>query len=86
MPNDASRRAEALTQTVLTLAKEVWTLRDRQLVLEAVLQAALKEQGIDIAEAVERYQPSGAVKQRLADERRRFLTDIVDALASPPKG
>jgi hypothetical protein len=66
---------------VLTLAKEVWTLRDRQIVLEAVLQ----EHGIDIAEAVERYQPAGAIKQRLADERRRFLADIVAALSSPPK-
>ena len=47
MPNDAARRADALTQTVLTLAKEVWTLRDRQLVLEAVLQ----ERGIDVGES-----------------------------------
>jgi hypothetical protein len=81
MPNDAARRADALTQTVLTLAKEVWTLRDRQLVLEAVLQ----ERGIDVTQAVDRFQPSGALKQRLADERRLFLADIVDALSSPPK-
>lgn len=81
MPHDASLRADALTQTVLTLAKELWTLKDRQIVLEAVLA----ERGIDVAAAVERYQPAGPVKQRLTDERRRFLGDIVDALASTPK-
>jgi hypothetical protein len=81
MPQDAARRADALTQTVLTLAKEVWTLRDRQIVLEAVLQ----ERGIDVAAAIERYQPAGDVKTRLADERRRFLADIVDALSATPK-
>ena len=81
MPADARRRADPLAQTLLTLAKEVWTLKDRQIVLEAVLA----ERGIDISDAVERFQPSGAVKQRLADERRRFLAEIVDELASGPK-
>lgn len=81
MPHDAARRADALTQTVLTLAKEVWTLRDRQLVLEAVLQ----QRGIDVAAAIDSFQPDATLKKRLADERRRFLADIVDALSSPPK-
>jgi hypothetical protein len=80
LPNDHAYREDRVAQTVLTLAKELWLLRDRQLVLEAVLE----ERGIAVQQLVDTYQPTGAVKERLARERRRFLDEIANALVPPP--
>ncbi len=79
LPHDAAHRGDALAQTVLLLAKELWSLRDRHLVLEAVLA----ERGVDVADAVDNYQPRGAVAERLARERKRFTAEIVATLAPP---
>ncbi len=81
LPHDAAVRADPLAQALLTLAKEVWTLKDRQIVLEAVLSA----KGVDIAAAVDGFVPGAAVKAKLVSERQRFLAEIVDALSTTPK-
>lgn len=81
LPNDHRFREDRVAQTVLTLAKELWLLRDRQLVLEAVLE----ERGLVAQELVDAYQPAGAVKERIARERRRFLDEIATALVPPPE-
>lgn len=77
LPHDAALRADPLAQALLTLAKELWSLRDRQIVLETVLT----EKGIDVATAVERYQPRGAIKARLDTERQQFLDSLVATLS-----
>jgi hypothetical protein len=79
MPHDAARRNDPLAQVVLALAKEVWVLRDRQILLEAVLA----ERGVDVTATLDAYQPKGAVAERLAGERRRFAAEIVATLAPP---
>lgn len=65
-----------LGRTVLLLARELWVVKDRQRVLEAVLG----ERGIDVADAVRDYQPSGALAEALAAERDRFAQAVIDAL------
>lgn len=80
LPHDHAVRNDPVAQLALTLAKELWLLRDRQIVLESVLA----ERGIAAAELVDAYQPSGAVKERLARERRRFLEEIQSALSPAP--
>lgn len=65
-----------LGRAVLLLARELWVVRDRQRVLEAVLG----ERGIDVAQAVSDYQPSGPMADELAEARDRFARSLVDAL------
>ncbi len=81
LPNDQKYREDRVAQTVLTLAKELWLLRDRQLVLEAVLE----QRGLVAQELIDTFQPAGAVKERIARERRRFLDEIATALVPPPE-
>jgi hypothetical protein len=81
LPNDHRFREDRVAQAVLTLAKELWLLRDRQLVLEAVLE----QRGLVAQELIDTFQPTGAVKERLARERRRFLDEISAALVPPPE-
>jgi hypothetical protein len=81
MPIDAARRSDTVAQALLCLAREVWLLRDRQIVSEAILA----ERGLDLRAAIDHYQPSAEVAERLARERHRFTAEIVAALA-PPKG
>jgi hypothetical protein len=80
LPHDHAVRNDPVAQLALTLAKELWLLRDRQIVLESVLA----EKGIAAAELVDAYQPSGPVKERLARERKRFLEEIQAALSPAP--
>ncbi len=63
-----------LGRALLTLAQEVWVLRDRQRVMEA----ALADQ--DIVLDLDRYQPGEDLKAALADERRQFVQTILKAL------
>lgn len=76
LPHDHAVRRDPIAQLALMLAKELWVLRDRQIVLESVLA----EKGIAASELIDAYQPTGAVKERLARERKRFLDEIQSAL------
>jgi hypothetical protein len=78
-PNDTAIRKDPVAQLALLLAKELWVLKDRQLVLEAVLT----QQGIPVRDLVERYQPSDADKQVIDAARKRFATEVVAALEAP---
>jgi hypothetical protein len=64
--------------TLVTLTKELWVLKDRQLVLEA----ALTEAGIIAADVVDSYQPDEAMRDKLAGERHRLIDTIIDGLAA----
>lgn len=81
LPQDHAVRRDPIAQLALTLAKELWLLRDRQIVLESVLA----EKGLAASDLIDAYQPTGAVRERLARERKRFLEEIQSAL-SPAQG
>jgi hypothetical protein len=78
-PNDTAIRQDPVAQLALMLAKELWVLKDRQLVLESVLT----QQGIPVRDLVERYQPSDADRQFIDAARKRFAADVVAALEAP---
>ncbi|MFO1427340.1 MAG: hypothetical protein U1F11_10295 [Steroidobacteraceae bacterium] len=78
-PNDSAVRRDPVAQLALTLAKELWMLRDRQLVLEEVLS----REGLRVRELVERFQPDGAFRQALEAERERFVGEVLAALQPP---
>ncbi len=78
-PNDTATRSDPVAQLAMTLAKELWVLKDRQLVLEAVLT----QQGIPVRELVERFQPSAADREAIDAARKRFTAEIVAALEGP---
>jgi hypothetical protein len=75
-PNDTRLRSDPVARLALTLAKELWMLKDRQLVLEN----ALGRRGIAVQELVEREPPDAAFDAALAAERRRFVGEVVAAL------
>jgi hypothetical protein len=68
-----------LGRALLILATEVAVLNDRQRVLEAVLG----ERGIDVADAVRDYQPSGALAEILKADQQRLAKLIVETLCPP---
>lgn len=78
-PNDSRLRADPVAQLALTLAKELWMLRDRQLVLERVLSAG----DVDIRATVERFQPDTEFAAQLDAERVRFVREVIAALQGP---
>jgi hypothetical protein len=71
-PDDIDRVASAL----MTLTKELWVVKDRQAVTEAVLKA----RGIDIAAEIDRHQPDAALEARLAAERQTLVKRITQEL------
>lgn len=75
-------QVDDLARAVITLAREVWVLRDRQRVLEAVLG----EKGIDVAQAIEHYQPSPELQAKLDAERKAFVQGLMQALVPATNG
>ncbi len=69
VPQDIDKIGEA----VLSLAREVWVLTDRQMVLEQVLADA----GVDVREAVNKYQPDDAFAATLAERRQAMIGEIL---------
>lgn len=78
-PHLSAARNDRATQLALTLARELWVVKDRLLVLEAVLA----KQGTPLRELVDRYQPADADKAALDAERQRFIGEIMAALDAP---
>ena len=72
-PQDLDR----LGQAVLTLAGELWVLKDRQRVLEA----ALAEAGITATDLVDTFQPDAELSKQLEAERATFINQLLNTLA-----
>jgi hypothetical protein len=70
---------DQVAQALLALAREVWVLRDRSRVLEAVLAT----HGLDVHAEIERFQPDAALQAELDAERDRFLAAVVQHLEGP---
>lgn len=58
---------------ILTLAQELWTVKDRQRITEQIL----KKHNIDIGEEIDTYQPDGALEAELAQARSALVKKIV---------
>ena len=69
-----SQQESALFQILLNTLQELWIVKDRQMVLENVLQA----NGIDVHDAVDRFQPDEALQQRLDAERKQLLDRVLE--------
>lgn len=77
-PNDAAVRNDPAAQLALTLARELWVVKDRLMVLESVIAADGK-----LREQVDRHQPTGADKAAIDAERARFIGEVMAALQAP---
>lgn len=62
---------------LLTLTRELWVVKDRMRILEAVLE----DHGIDAHQAIERYQPDEALSTQLAQDGEALAARIVSALS-----
>ncbi len=78
-PHYTTLRSDPVARLALTLAKELWMLRDRQHVLED----ALAQKGVDVRELVERRAPQGDAAQAIDKHRQRFVGEVLAALQPP---
>lgn len=78
-PNLGHADIDRLGKALLTLASEVWTLKDRQRILETVLA----EQGIAVSEVLESYQPDERLAAELAEQRTAFIETLLRSLEEP---
>jgi predicted NAD/FAD-binding protein len=71
-----ARRIEDIAQAFVSLASELWIVKDRMAVLEQVLD----RHGIPAPAAVEAYAPQGEFKATLDAERRAWAQRMIAAL------
>jgi len=70
------RRVDDLAQGFMAVTSELWIVKDRLAILEAVLA----KHGIDAKAAVDAFEPTGEVKQQLDAERRAWAQRMIGAL------
>lgn len=63
---------DKLGQALMTLAQELWVVKDRQLVTEAVLA----KRGIDISEEISLYQPDPELDAKLRAARQALVLKL----------
>ena len=79
-PNLRDADVDRLGKALLTLARELWIVKDRQKILEAVLEDVLKDQGVAVAERIEKYQPDPALADALAKDRTAYINSLLLSL------
>jgi hypothetical protein len=67
---------DRVADAVLALARELWVVRDRQILLEAVLA----DRGIDVTAMIDDFTPDPAFQARLDAERDRLIEAVATAL------
>lgn len=67
-----------LFQSLAALAEQVWIIKDRQIVLETVMA----EQGLDLRDALEHFQPDAQLSQRLDQERKQFINSVMQSFGA----
>ncbi len=70
------QQIDDVANTLLVLARELWVVKDRQRVLEALLA----DNNIIAAGAVPDHQPGPTLTAELAAERDRFTASVMEAL------
>ncbi|MSR00316.1 MAG: hypothetical protein EXR88_02795 [Gammaproteobacteria bacterium] len=78
-PNDSAVRGDRATQLALMLARELWTVKDRLVILESVLS----KEGVSLPNIIDRHMLSADEKKLLDADRARFVAEIVAALEKP---
>jgi hypothetical protein len=68
---------DRLGQAIITLTRELWVMKDRQRILEAVLADA----GLLDSVAVDAYEPDESLEEELKAERQKLINEIIRALA-----
>lgn len=68
-------RIDDLGEAIIALTREIWVLKDRQAVLEAVLA----EEGIAV-DRIDPYQPDAAMTERLHSARQQLIDNVLTAL------
>ena len=79
--NETTMRADdidRLGNAFITMAQELWVLKDRQRVLERMLTDA----GLLADDAVDSHQPDATLQAQLAAERERFIGALIAALTA----
>jgi len=75
-PGDVDRLGQAL----IMLTEELWVLRDRQKILEALLEDA----GVMDRATIDAFAPDAELGKSLAAERRQLIDRILAALGTSP--
>lgn len=78
-PHDAAVRRDRAAQLALVLAQELWVVKDRLMVLEALLSS----EGRNVRELVDHFQPDADHRAVLDAERKRFISAVLAALDLP---
>jgi len=66
----------ALGEALLTLTQELWIVKDRVRILEAVLET----NNINVHEAINQYQPDEALQKSLNSESDALVAKILNTL------
>ncbi len=66
----------SLGLALISLTKELWVVRDRLAVLEAVLE----EKGIDVSDSIDQYQPDDEMQEKLEKLSNTLVENILGAL------
>ena len=69
---------DGLGRAVMTLCQELWVVKDRMAILEAVLE----ESDLDVEKAVETFQPDEALQEKLNRDGRELVERVLGALNS----
>ena len=69
---------DRLGQALITLAKELWVVKDRVRILEATLAEA----GVIVPDAVDRFQPDAELSESLATDRALLIENVLGALTT----
>ena len=77
----APHQIDDVANALLVLARELWVVKDRQRVLEALLA----EHGIIAPGVIADHQPGPALTTELATERTRYTQALMTALCPPPE-
>ena len=69
-----------LGKAVATLARELWIVKDRFMILEAVLE----KHGINAAHEIDALTPDSKLAERLAASREELIENLMQALNPKP--
>ena len=69
-----------LAKAVTTLARELWIVKDRLMILEAVLE----KHGIHAADEIDAFVPDTALTKKLSANREELMQHLMQALNPKP--
>lgn len=70
---------DKLGQAILSLTEELWVVKDRQRILEDLLDKA----GIVPGATLDQHQPDAKLARQLASDRQQLVNNVIGALRGP---